>query len=108
MPKTTAAGGSTDATEGVPEGTRSADEREPAQPAIGAPAEDGMAEPVELPEVPGGTIAEVLDWVNDDPGDEDPPRVDRALAAEGQRATPRTSLVATLEQIRRDGQSSEE
>lgn len=109
MPKTTAGGGGTDAAARppAPRNDRDLNDGTPAQPAIGEPASDDGAEEVQLEPVPSGTIPEVLEWVAADPG-EDPSRVDRALAEEIRRPTPRSSLIATFDQMRADDGAPED
>jgi len=116
MPKTTFSGGGTDATEGVPDGTRRADEREQSDAdereldQLERPGDQPIEltdteafevveddEPEVEPEpVPTGTAADVLEWV-----DGDWAKAQRARSAEyrrrGERA--RTSLLAELDRV---------
>jgi len=65
--------------------------------ATGSPVEslDEPEPPVDPDAVPDGTIAQVLDWVGNDPA-----RAARALEAERARdAADRTTLVAALEKL---------
>jgi hypothetical protein len=109
MPKTTAAGGGTDATEGVPEGTRSADIYDPVEfePApsgqldveerdgltlVGEQGPETVQRDLDVADVPAGTIRDVLDWVGLDAD-----RAALARQAESVRPITRTGLLAELD-----------
>lgn len=65
-----------------------------AAPAGAGDASEVETEPADPDAVPDGPAADVLGWVG-----EDTERAGRALAAERERAKPRTSLVAPLEKL---------